>query len=135
MVAIPVELQQNLSVVHGSGRYGSFKRSKGPFPSGLMRTSGGIVVAVDLDDVTGQTDDAFDEILRGSLSAESGSRCRRAAGFPPKSYEILLARSRSWFCQRVVHALAVNANRLQGERNRNVQNHGDQQHLDGVADP
>ena len=41
-VAIPVDVQQYLSVVHACGRYGSFSIWNGPFPSGLMSTSVGL---------------------------------------------------------------------------------------------
>ena len=96
-VPCPLTMQQSLSVVHGLREIRLLEHLERAFAAGLDEHLGWVVVAVDLDDIAGKTDHPLDEVLR-RVGWRDEDHDVAALRILPKSYEILLASRRSWFC-------------------------------------
>ena len=92
------------------------------------------MISVDLDDVARKSDHPLDEILARNRRRDEDDDVA-ALRIAAEVVGDLAGEEQILVLQRVHHAFAIDAHGLQRERDRHVQDHCDEEHLDGVSEP
>ncbi len=92
------------------------------------------MIPVDLDDVARKPDHPLDEVLGGIRRRDEDDDVT-ALRIATEVVGDLAGEEQVLVDQRVLHALAVDADGLERKRDRHVQDHRDEEHLDGVSEP